>query len=295
MSKPIKRAFLIQSFHASQAAVAEIVMQAAQHAGFQVTRAADSFQPGIDVSSAIQEAITSASLIIADVTDGSRNVMFELGLAFAKNKPVVLLASSSSRIPIDVAGQIVIMYDPSSPADSIARITDVLKDAAKSLSRFTPRRQKSESKKRPKVFISYSHEDHLFLRRLLIHLKPLEREGRIDNWDDTRLRAGDRWKTEVTNALSRSTVAILLVSADFLASDFITGNELPPLLRKAEEQGMRIIPIILKPCRFTRDPSLKHFQSINDPREALILLGDGQQEFYYDRVAQEVESQLQRS
>jgi hypothetical protein len=51
------------------------------------------------------------------------------------------------------------------------------------------------------------------------------------------LRAGDKWKREIEKALQRATAAVLLVSADFLASDFITDNELPPLLKNAEEQG----------------------------------------------------------
>jgi len=92
-----------------------------------------------------------------------------------------------------------------------------------------------------------------------VHLKPLERDGLIDLWVDTRLRPGDRWKKEISAALERAQVAILLISADFLASDFITNDELPPILTAAEQKGTRIIPIILKPCRFARDKNLRHF------------------------------------
>jgi hypothetical protein len=108
------------------------------------------------------------------------------------------------------------------------------------------------------------------------------------------MHAGDRWKKEIEQALQRATVAILLISADFLASDFITDDELPPLLRSAEERGTRIIPLIVKPCRFTRDKSLRHFQALNDPKDALILLSDGDREAYYDQLATEVEKSLQR-
>src|SRR6218665_3206938 len=87
------------------------------------------------------------------------------------------------------------------------------------------------------IFISYSHKDAEYLERLLVHLKPLERDGLIDTWVDTRLLAGDRWKKEIDAALKKARVAVLLVSADFLASDFIINNELPPLLKAAEEQG----------------------------------------------------------
>jgi len=113
-------------------------------------------------------------------------------------------------------------------------------------------------------------------------------------WVDTRLRAGDRWRKEIEKALGRATVAILMVSADFLASDFITNNELPPLLKSAEERGVRILPLIVKPCRFARDASLRHFQAINDPKNSLALLPQGEQEVLYDQVAAEVERWLRR-
>jgi len=51
-------------------------------------------------------------------------------------------------------------------------------------------------------------------------------------------------------AFAAARVAILLASADFMASEFIQTNELPQLLAAAENAGIRIVPIILKPCRF---------------------------------------------
>jgi len=143
--------------------------------------------------------------------------------------------------------------------------------------------------KESQIFISYSHNDREYLDRLLIHLKPLEKEGLIDVWADTRLKAGDQWRVEIKKALDRASVAILLVSADFLASDFITENELPPLLRKAQEQGTRIIPVILKPCRFARDKNLQQFQAFNNPSETVVRMTAGKQEKLYDALAAEVE------
>jgi hypothetical protein len=133
-----------------------------------------------------------------------------------------------------------------------------------------------------------------FLNRLLVHLKPLERAGRIDLFADTYLRAGDKWRDEIKAALQRARVAILLVSADFLASDFIVNDELPPLLQRAEKMGTRIVPIILKPCRFVRDRSLRDFQAVNDPALPLVNMADGRQEETYDRVAQLVEDLVVR-
>lgn len=140
-----------------------------------------------------------------------------------------------------------------------------------------------------KIFISYSHKDHEYLNRLMVHLKPLEKQGLIDPWVDTRLLAGDKWKKEIEKALKSAKVGILLVSADFLASDFIINNELPPLLQAAEENGTLIIPVILRPCRFTREKTLREFQAINPPDEPICLLDENQRELVYDTVAQRIE------
>jgi hypothetical protein len=139
------------------------------------------------------------------------------------------------------------------------------------------------------VFISYSHKDTEFLNRLLVHLQPLESEGVIEFWVDTKIKPGDEWRTEIEKALKRARAAILLVSADFLASEFIVKNELPPLLNKAEMEGTRIIPIIIKPCRFARDKNLSRFQAINSPSSPLIMLAEGERESIYVQVAEAVE------
>ena len=82
---------------------------------------------------------------------------------------------------------------------------------------------------------------------------------------------------------------ILLISADFLASDLIVEDELQSILHGAEEKGTLIIPIILKPCRFTRERSLNEFQAINSPDEPISVLGEYDRELIYDTVAQRIE------
>jgi len=146
-----------------------------------------------------------------------------------------------------------------------------------------------------KIFVSYSHKDHEYLERLMVHLKPLEKQGLIDPWVDTRLMAGDKWKKEIEKALKSAKAAILLISADFLASDFIIDNELPPLLQTAEQEGTLIIPVILKPCRFTREKNLREFQAINPPDEPVSLLDENERELVYDSVAQRIEDAFERS
>lgn len=143
------------------------------------------------------------------------------------------------------------------------------------------------------IFISYSHSDTRCLDRLLVHLKPLERLSILECWSDKKIRVGDKWRTEIARHIDQAAVAVLLLSADFLASDFIANHELPPLLIKAEAKGTRIIPVVLKPCGFHRDRELSSFQCINDPKIPLLALSDIDQERLYDDIVEEIHKEFE--
>jgi hypothetical protein len=145
---------------------------------------------------------------------------------------------------------------------------------------------------RTKVFISYSHKDQEWLERLQRHLKPLVREGRLECWDDTHIRPGDDWQQEIRTALDTAQVAVLLISADFFASDFIDETELPPLLEAAKAKGVRILPVILSASRFARNPDLALFQAFNPPNRPLDAMPQAEQESVLDRLAQTIEIAL---
>jgi hypothetical protein len=144
---------------------------------------------------------------------------------------------------------------------------------------------------RNRVFVSYSREDKRWLKRLQVHLKPLERDVQVDLWDDTRIKAGAEWKSEIESALASAGVAVLLVSADFLASDFITTEELPKLLTAAEKDGATIIPVIVSPSQFLDSP-LARFQSVNPPERPLIDLPKAKSEAFFADAANAVRSAL---
>lgn len=101
---------------------------------------------------------------------------------------------------------------------------------------------------RPRVFISYSHKDKDLLGALVAQLKALEQAGLLDVWEDTRIDAGDKWYPEIEAAMRGAAVAVCLVSEYFLASDFCTKEEVPFLLKRAEEDGLLLIPVLLSDC-----------------------------------------------
>jgi hypothetical protein len=106
------------------------------------------------------------------------------------------------------------------------------------------------------------------LERLQTHLRSLVLDSNIDVWDDTKIRPGSSWPDEICKALQTAKVAILLVSADFLASDFIRDSELTPLLAAAKEEGVIILPVIIGHCRFAQS-KIAQFQAVNDPSTPL--------------------------
>lgn len=140
--------------------------------------------------------------------------------------------------------------------------------------------------KRSKVFVSYSHRDTAWLERLQVHLKPLVRSGAIQLWDDTRIKDGDVWRSEIEKALDETRVAILLISADFMASDFIAKEELPPLLAATDGKEVAVIPVILSDSFLP--PQLSRFQSANPPTEPLIGMPKVDQEALLSSVARSV-------
>jgi hypothetical protein len=126
--------------------------------------------------------------------------------------------------------------------------------------------QKSEA---PTVFISYSRKDTAWKDRLVRQLGVLERERDLEIWDDQRIAAGDAWRNEIEGAMKKATVAVLLISADFLISDFVRGKEIPRLLQLRAANGLRIIPLIVHPCAWQAVEWLAQIQCLPEGGRAL--------------------------
>jgi hypothetical protein len=150
---------------------------------------------------------------------------------------------------------------------------------------------RSETKpiERDLVFLSYSHKDDVWLERLTTMLKPLMRSKTISVWTDKGIKPGERWKVEIEFALVRASIAILLVSDHFLASDFIAENELPPLLKRAEENGVRIIWIPISSCLYHHTP-ISEYQAACDPAKPLDGRSEPEWKSELAKICRDVES-----
>jgi formylglycine-generating enzyme required for sulfatase activity len=137
---------------------------------------------------------------------------------------------------------------------------------------------------RDQLFISYSHVDRDWVERLQKMIRPLVRSEALRLWDDSQIPAGAKWKVEIEKALARAKVALLLVSDDFLASEFVINKELPPLLRAAEEEGLCILWVCLGPC-FYEATSIHEYQAVLSPAEPLEAMGPVQQKMALKTIA----------
>jgi CheY-like chemotaxis protein len=121
------------------------------------------------------------------------------------------------------------------------------------------------------VFISYSHNDLRWLKKFTTNLGVLERRNLITVWTDTQIRPGAKWKTEIKEALTAAKIALLLVTPEFLASDFIRNKELPSIFRSARKKGLVIFWVAVKPSLW-KDTYISEFQAASDPDKPLSVL-----------------------
>lgn len=231
-------------------------------------------------------------LCICNLTTFNANISYLAGIVEGMGKPIVFYATSDhGELPAITHKKTLLYSEASLENEFMDALNDeleiIFEDPAKYSSEVT------NVTKIPKAFISYSHVDKEYLNRLMVHLKPLEREGLLDIWQDSKIKAGDHWADKINTALAEANIAILLISADFLASDFIVNNELPPLLAQAEAKGTKIVPVVVSHCRFSRDSSLNRFQAANQPDEPLSIMSKNEREAIFDKLSLEIEKALE--
>jgi hypothetical protein len=107
------------------------------------------------------------------------------------------------------------------------------------------------------LFYSYAHSDERLRKELDKHLAVMKRQGLIKDWHDRKIVPGAEWKNEIDERLNSANVILLLVSADFLASDFCYSIEMERAIERHNAGEALVIPIILRPCDWMDTPFSK--------------------------------------
>lgn len=141
------------------------------------------------------------------------------------------------------------------------------------------------------VFLSYSHKDETFKNELDIHLAPLKRNNKIKTWNDRELTAGSKFDDEIKKHLNESQIIILLISADFISSDYCYEIEMGKALERMERNDAIVIPIILRPCLWTDTP-LKDIQAL--PKDGKAISTYDNKDNAYLEIVQGIKKAIER-
>jgi internalin A len=104
------------------------------------------------------------------------------------------------------------------------------------------------------MFFSYSHRDEALRDELETHLKLLQRQGIISTWHDRKITAGSEWDGEIDRHLETAKIILLLVSADFIASDYCWDKEVKRALERHEAAEAIVVPVLLRSCDWKSAP-----------------------------------------
>lgn len=117
------------------------------------------------------------------------------------------------------------------------------------------------------IFFSYAHEDEELRNKLEAHLSMLKRSGLIKGWHDRKITPGKKWEREIDEHLNTADIIVLLISADFLNSDYCYGAEMTIALRRYEAEEACVIPIILRKVDYWEEAPFGKIQAL--PKDAV--------------------------
>lgn len=153
-------------------------------------------------------------------------------------------------------------------------------------------KSRPSAKKPPRLFYSYAHEDAWLREELAKHLRVLERKQVIESWYDNMIAPGAEWSTEIADELEKANIIVLLVSADFLDSDYCYTVEMRKALERHKAGNVCVLPVIVRSALWEESPlaTLKALPNDGKP----VTLWDDRDEAWTDvargirRVALEI-------
>ena len=142
------------------------------------------------------------------------------------------------------------------------------------------------------IFVSYSHEDEEWKNRFCQMLAPFLRDGDIELqlWvDDGDIQSGDRWHEKIQSALKAAGVAVVLVSASFLGSEYVMKCELPEIIRAATDGKLRLFWVYVSYAAYDAT-ELEPFQAAHDVSQPLYALARPEQDAILLKVARDIKA-----
>jgi hypothetical protein len=128
------------------------------------------------------------------------------------------------------------------------------------------------------IFYSYSHKDEDLRNELAAHLSLLARSGLIIAWHDRKIGAGEEWSKEIDAHIQSAHIILLLISPDFLASEYCYGVEMKAALERHAREHAIVIPIILRAADWSGAP-FAHLQALPRDAKAITLWANRDQAF----------------
>ncbi len=128
--------------------------------------------------------------------------------------------------------------------------------------------QKAEQQKL-NIFLSYSHEDEILKDQLDNHLSALKKSNKINVWNDRKIQGGDNWDESIKKQLKEADIILLLISADFMASEYIWNVEVKSAIERDNNGEAKVIPIFLRDCDF-KDMPFEKLQGYPEDAKPII-------------------------
>lgn len=192
--------------------------------------------------------VRSTPVAIYRITPQTKAETFmAIGMSIALEKqfgykiPKILLARNEEDIPILLRG-----YDV-----FIAQNYSEMRRGLRALMPAVIQRVRTRKEREAvKVFLIYAHKDERLLNTLESQLSALKREGLVTIWHDRNIDAGDEWEHEIHKYLNTASIILLLITPDFMASDYCYNIEMKKAIERHERGEARVIPIILRPTNY---------------------------------------------
>lgn len=145
------------------------------------------------------------------------------------------------------------------------------------------RHDETQTERKIKIFLSYAHADESFKNEIYKHLSPLKRSEKIKMWSDKELLPGSSFNDEIKEKLKQSDIIILLISADFIDSDYCYEIEMQNAIIRAEKEECYVVPVIVRDCLW-KDTPLKDILAL--PKNGKSIKGYEDMDKAYLEVAE---------